>query len=666
MFERDGMEVKDVNRVYSTMVIKAVDESKREITGIASTPGTDRVGDIVEPSGAEFILPVPLLWQHDHSSPIGNVTQAKVTSKGIEIKAALVKPTADMPSQMFARLEEAWQSIKTGLVRGLSIGFSAIEYSLMEQGVRYLRWNWHELSAVTIPANAEATITAIKSMDETQRAASGTKPGEVRDRRKALSPGDSGKQQSVKPKLKGNSMKTNQERLAALEASRQEKALRMEAIIKAADERGETMDAEEGEEYDGLVAEVARLDQDISRVKSLEALQVEKAKEGNGRVVEEKTKLPVQVKKTEVLEPGISFARMARVLALSSMKHMPQLQIAQAQYPNDTVLHQAIVNKTAVPAANTLNTSWAGKLVTDGGTPFADFIEFLRPRTLLGRIEDRLRRIPFNTPVAIQTSGGTGYWTKEGTAKNLTQWGYNTTKLQEFKVATIAAATKEMLNRASMDVDRLIRDELARAISARIDLTFLSDTAGVPDTSPAGILNSVSPTTLSGSGDSDGVRCDVETMMNVMTLNNNSIAGSFWVMPEQLAIALSLMQNPLGQVAFPGINFEGGTFFGLPVFVTQYADTDSDGSLIALIKGDEVFFGDEGGIDVSVSDQASLLMDNAANASMDSTTPTAAQLVSMWQTNSVAFRVERYLSWSKRRSQAVVWGRVNWTSCVTP
>lgn len=130
------MDPKTINRVYSTMVVKAVDEDKREITGIASTPGTDRMGDIVEPGGAEFTLPVPFLWQHDHLQPVGQVIAANVTPKGIEVRVRLVKPTPDMPSQMLARLEEAWQSIKTGLVRGLSIGFSYLDYSVIETGIR--------------------------------------------------------------------------------------------------------------------------------------------------------------------------------------------------------------------------------------------------------------------------------------------------------------------------------------------------------------------------------------------------------------------------------------------------------------------------------------------------------------------------------------------------
>ena len=78
-----------MNRAYSFITIKSVDEDERVIEGIASTPSPDRMGDIVNPMGAKFELPLPLLWQHDHASPIGHVVEAKATKDGITFKAKL-------------------------------------------------------------------------------------------------------------------------------------------------------------------------------------------------------------------------------------------------------------------------------------------------------------------------------------------------------------------------------------------------------------------------------------------------------------------------------------------------------------------------------------------------------------------------------------------------
>lgn len=162
-----------LKRAYSLLEIKGVDEDKREIVGVASTPTTDRYGDIVEPNGAEFKLPLPFLWQHDASQPIGHVVKAKPTKEGIEVLVRLTKTEED--GSLKNRLDEAWQSIKLGLVRGLSIGFRSIEHTFIEgtYGVHFLKWDWMELSAVTIPANAEASITQIRSLDLKLLAASG-------------------------------------------------------------------------------------------------------------------------------------------------------------------------------------------------------------------------------------------------------------------------------------------------------------------------------------------------------------------------------------------------------------------------------------------------------------------------------------------------------------
>lgn len=148
------------HRAYSLLEIKEMDDDARVITGIASTPAPDRMADIVLPQGAVFTLPIPLLWQHNSDEPIGQVTEAKVTKNGIEIVATIAKGVSE-------EIDRAWKLIRAGLVRGLSIGFRGIETEQIPNswGVIFEKWEWLELSAVTIPANAEATITSVKKYD---------------------------------------------------------------------------------------------------------------------------------------------------------------------------------------------------------------------------------------------------------------------------------------------------------------------------------------------------------------------------------------------------------------------------------------------------------------------------------------------------------------------
>lgn len=157
-----------MSKAYSVLKIKSINETadERTITGIASTPTQDRDNDIMDMEGAKFALPIPLLWMHDHNMPIGEVVEATVTAKGIEITAKIAK--IDEDGTLKGRIDEAWQSIKSGLVKCLSIGFRALEYNYLDDsyGLHIKEWDFYELSLVTVPANPDAVITSVKNIKQ--------------------------------------------------------------------------------------------------------------------------------------------------------------------------------------------------------------------------------------------------------------------------------------------------------------------------------------------------------------------------------------------------------------------------------------------------------------------------------------------------------------------
>lgn len=161
-------EVNKNHKAYSLLEVKLLNDEKREISGIATTPEPDRVGDIVEPMGVKFKNPIPLLWQHRHDSPVGTVKFDKPTKNGITFTAKLANITTDGPLKDV--VDMAWQAVKAELVRGVSIGFRALEYSYLDGGgIRFSESEVYELSLVTIPANASATIQNIKAFDPYRR-----------------------------------------------------------------------------------------------------------------------------------------------------------------------------------------------------------------------------------------------------------------------------------------------------------------------------------------------------------------------------------------------------------------------------------------------------------------------------------------------------------------
>ncbi|WP_407352028.1 HK97 family phage prohead protease [Luteimonas sp. R10] len=136
-------------------VHRFVSNGKRVVRGIATMPGVDRMGDIVDPLGGQWKLPLPLLWQHKHDQPIGWVREATASRAGVRIVAEI--------AEGIAVADQAWSMIDKGLVDSFSIGFRALDWEPISTGKRFTKWELHEISVVTIPALPSAKITATKA-----------------------------------------------------------------------------------------------------------------------------------------------------------------------------------------------------------------------------------------------------------------------------------------------------------------------------------------------------------------------------------------------------------------------------------------------------------------------------------------------------------------------
>lgn len=643
-----------MNRAYSLLTVKAVDEDQRTITGIATTPTPDRVGDIVEPAGAEFKLPIPFLWQHNSREPLGHVTKAKITPDGIEITARLVK--LDEPGKLKDRLDEAWQSIKSGLVRGLSIGFKELEYSRLEEtyGYRYIRWLFLELSAVTIPANGDCTIQTVKSIDTALRAASGQRQGVVV---RLTPPGASGKQQPKKPE-EGKNVKIS-EKISRFEQKRAANTARIAAIHEETDE---SLNEQQLEEIKGLEAEIATIDRDLPSLKRVEADLAKGAKSvrtventGGDDGARQVATPGVSVKAPDKLEPGIGFVRLVKVKMAAKLSGEPPLLVAQKMYGPQSEVAGIITKANEVVAGTTLSGNWAADLVSAEGAAVAAFLEYLRPATILGKFGmgnvPALARLDFYTPYVTQTGGGAAYWVGEGKPKPLTAFDFDRATLTPLKIANIAVLTEENIRYSTPNSDVIVRKALVDAIAAGLDVAFVDPANnGSANVKPPSVTYGASAIVSPGTGDADDVRLAVRALMQKFIDASNAPTAGVWIMSASNALALSLMVNALGQPEFAGISMAGGVFFGLPVIVSQHI-----GSVVALVAADQVFLGDEGGVQVDMSREASLEM-RSSGLGMDGTAGTAtAASVSMFQTNMVALRAERAINWKRARASAVAY-----------
>jgi uncharacterized protein len=154
----------NVDRANFSLKIKSVDEAGR-FTGIGAVyNNVDLGGDKILPGAFTRTLAAgkqfPLLWQHNPSDPIGSV-KVTDTSQGLMVEGQLLLSDATAM--------KAYQFLKSGIIRGLSIGFETIKSAFVD-GVRELQelklW---ELSVVTFPMNESAMVTGIKAMSDDDR-----------------------------------------------------------------------------------------------------------------------------------------------------------------------------------------------------------------------------------------------------------------------------------------------------------------------------------------------------------------------------------------------------------------------------------------------------------------------------------------------------------------
>jgi len=632
-----------LDRAYAVLHIKAIDADQRTIAGIASTPEPDRMGDIVEPLGIRFKNPLPLLLYHDAKKPVGRVTFQTPTADGLAFMASL--PIVDEPGTLRDRVDEAWQSIKAGLLAGVSIGFRPTvspEFNKATGGFRITQSEILELSLVTIPANAGASISSIKSLD---LAASGRHPSRDRGPLPIV---------RVDKDARPMEQKTINEQIGSYENTRAAKHARMTAIMDTSATTGATLDEKETEEYDGLVAEIKAIDAHLVRLHALESTTVAKATPvvitpTHVAASDARGGIPV-IQVRSLLPKGTGFVRFVQGLAACKGDLMQAEQYAKRW--DDSTPEVGLVFKAAVAAGTTTDATWAGPLAPLMPLT-SEFLELLRPATILGKVSG-FRQVPFNVTIASQTGGGTYQWVGQGAPKPVGKLQFGSVSLTITKCAGIVVITLELARTSTPSAEAVIRQDMINGIAAFLDVEFTDPSkAPVAGVSPGSVTNGVTPITTAGTTPANE-RTDIQAMANAMVAANIPIGGAVLLMSSTNALALSNALNALGQPLFPSMGLDGGTVMGgIRVITSQVM-----GTTVALVQPDAILYADDGGVTIDVSQEASVQMDSAPDNPALATTV----LTSLWQNNLVGLRAERFINWKKARAGCVQYTVATYTT----
>lgn len=433
------------------------------------------------------------------------------------------------------------------------------------------------------------------------------------------------------------------EYLAKLLKALAEKNTAMQAALSKSAEAGTTPDETTEAEIQAIEKDIAALNVNIERTKKQIAAAEEAAatatpvagetSEQAKDTAEGKKEVPrIQVESN--LPKGIGFAQYARAklaAALEAKKghYIAPVDMAKQLGFGDEV--QDLVTKATL--GTTTDAGFAASLVTENRL-VGEFVDMLRAATVFDQLAG-FRNVPFNSKIPSQLTGGQAQWVGEGAPKPLTNPTYSEVEIKEHKLAAITVYTQELMRRSDPAVDILVRDDLIEASKTLIDNTFLGAGAATA-VRPAGVLNGVTATPNTGTTAAN-YEADLLALVNSFVAANLSLDGSYFVMSETRAAQISLLRDALGNTYFQGMALRGTrTLMGIPVITSQTV-----GDKIILVKTSEILLAQDGGVDVSYSDQATLVDGGTTHH--------------LWQENKFAVRVEKFITWAKRRPIAAAY-----------
>lgn len=349
--------------------------------------------------------------------------------------------------------------------------------------------------------------------------------------------------------------------------------------------------------------------------------------------------IPQDAKSVKVesnLPKGVGFSLLvkASAIATKSKGGITTREVLQGWNAPESVINAA-TQKAVIGTTTETN---FGKELVDYANLTGEFIELVRKKTVVDKIAAQMRQVPFNVKIPTQTAGGSVGWVGEGKMKPVGNPQFGSMTLGFAKLAGIVLLSDEMIRFSNPKADMLVRDDLVATVAQFIDEQFFNPEKAESAESPASVLNGVSEVTATGTT-SDKVDADTNTLIGQMVDEGLTLEGAVWAMSETRAMQLSGMRDPLGRPFFEGMSLTGNrSFKGLPVYTSGNL-TDK----IVLIVPSEILLADDGGVDFSVSGEATINMG----------TEDEPKLVNLFQNNLNAIRAERFIRWKKRNAKAV-------------
>jgi HK97 family phage major capsid protein/HK97 family phage prohead protease len=241
-----------------------------------------------------------------------------------------------------------------------------------------------------------------------------------------------------------------------------------------------------------------------------------------------------------------------------------------------------------------LNTGSGGATAADtGGNAIANplltqsFIQMLRNRAILLSLGTPLMGLTGNPDIPTQESGAQGYWIGEDDEAQEDILGLGQKQFSPKTVAAYSEITRRTMKQTSMDIEALVRSDLALALSGTIDLAGFYGTG--TDDQPLGIANTngVNVVDFAGAGSGGGVAmptwAEVIAMESVIASDNADVDRMAYVQNAGMRGHLKSTQK------FSGTN-------GAPIWEADNTVNGYRGEVTNQVQSGDMFHGNFGNL----------------------------------------------------------------------
>ena len=430
----------------------------------------------------------PLLFNHDTDKLIGVVERAWVDE---DLKRGYAR--VRMSRNPFA--QEVMQDVQDGVLRNVSFGYAINDMQQRGEDFIVTRWSAHELSLVSIPADPTIGLGRSFNAHIAAPAASTVPPSTDME--------DTTDLMAVRAEAAQEAAKAERSRISGITAITEKHG--MADLGRQLVESGRSLDEARAAVLDQLGAKAQPVSESAGDI---------------GLSAKETREFSFQRAINALANPGDRKLQEAAAFERECSEAAAQRagKVAQGIMVPSDVLRRDLTVGTA---------SGAGDLV---GTDFrpGSFIELLRNRSALAGLgATSLTGLTGNVAIPRQTAAATAYWVAESGSPTESQQTVDQVNLSPKTCGAFTDYSRRLMLQASIDVEQMIRQDLATVLALEIDRVGLY---GLGNTSqPLGIKLTTGINT-ENFGAATPTYAEVVSMESKITADNADIGAMAYLM----------------------------------------------------------------------------------------------------------------------------------------